>query len=154
MSEAEARLAGFLDAYEPHVTARAREVIGRLRKRLPGAVLLVYDNYNALAVGFASTERVGSVALSVAVYPRWVSLFLMGGPGLDDPHGLLQGQGSKTRHVVIESDAMIDDERVVALIDQAVDRCQPPIPPDGGYVVIKSVSARQRPRRPNPSSLG
>lgn len=154
MSDAEARLAAFLAAYDPQIAAGAREIIDRLRVRLPGARLLVYDNYNALAVGFGATEKTGAIALSVAVYPRWVSLFLMGGPQLDDPHRLLKGGGTTTRHVVLDSADRVDDQRVVALIEQAVARCEPPIPPDGGYVVIKSVSAKQRPRRPNPSSMG
>jgi hypothetical protein len=37
---------------------------------------LVYDNYNALAIGFGQTERVSDVIFSIAVYPRWVGLFL------------------------------------------------------------------------------
>ena len=111
---------------------------------------LVYDNYNALAIGFAAGERVKDVVMSLAVYPRWVSLFFMNGPLLNDPHGLLKGAGTMVRHVPAISEASFDDPRIDALIEEALDKAQPPIDPAGEQVlIIKSVSAKQRPRRPN-----
>ena len=146
----EAELEGFLAKFLPEIAGRARAVIAGLRARLPGATVIVYDNYNALAVGFGSTGKPGGVALSVAVYPRWVSLFLSGGPFLDDPHGLLKGEGGTVRHIVLASAADIHDPRITALIDQAVLRNEPPVPDaPRGVLIIKSVSAKQRPRRPD-----
>ena len=41
---------------------------------------------------------------SIAVSPRWVSLFfLQSGTKLSDPKGLLKGSGTKVRHIVLES---------------------------------------------------
>ena len=48
----------FLDAYTPEIAAIAREALAKLRKRLPHAIEMVYDNYNALACGFGPDERV------------------------------------------------------------------------------------------------
>jgi len=76
-----------------------------MRERLPVGVIPVYDNYNALAVGFGPTDRVSDVIFSIAVFPRWDSLFSFAA-----------------------SCSMIDPERP-------------------GGVVIKSISARQRPRQ-------
>jgi ABC-type uncharacterized transport system permease subunit len=70
-----AQLDGFIAKFSPAVAKTAKAVIAALRKRMPGANLLVYDNYNALAVGFADGERVRDVYFSLAVYPNWVSLF-------------------------------------------------------------------------------
>ena len=72
---AEERLAGFLAKFTPEIAAFAQASLFRMRARLPGAMELVYDNYNALAIGFGPTERSSDAVFSIAVFPRWVSLF-------------------------------------------------------------------------------
>ena len=44
----EAQLERFLDAYTPEIAAFARVALEKMRKRLPNAVEMVYDNYTAL----------------------------------------------------------------------------------------------------------
>ncbi len=143
----EAQLEGFITKYAPDIAAAARDAVARLRRWLPGADILVYDNYNALAIGFGSGERAGDVILSIAVYPRWLTLFLMDGASLDDPHRLLAGTGPRSRsHRLAGGAADLDDPRLAMLIDAAV-AAAPPLPGDGGRLIIKSISAKQRPRR-------
>jgi hypothetical protein len=149
MGDAQAQLDGFIDKYTPELAALTRALLARMKARVPGATILVYDNYNALAIGFAAGEKVKDVVLSLAVFPRWVSLFFMQGRWLDDPHGLLRGEGNQVRHVPALTEASLEDPRVDALIQQALDKAEPPIDPAGEQLlVIKSVSPRQRPRRP------
>ena len=150
MGEAETRLDGFIDKFTPEMAALTRTLLARMKARVPGATILVYDNYNALAIGFAAGERVRDVVLSLAVYPRWVSLFFMQGRWLHDPHGVLKGSGSQVRHVQAITEASFDDPRIDALIEEALDKADRPIDPAGEQMlVIKSVSAKQRPRRPS-----
>src|ERR1700675_5002328 len=92
------QLCSFLAKFEPRVAASARAALSRLRKRLPGAIEIVYDNYNALAIGFGPSDRASEAIFSIAVFPRWVSLFFLQGAKLPDPDGLLQGTGTKVRH--------------------------------------------------------
>ena len=116
-------------------------------QRLPGAQVLVYDNYNALAVGFAANEKVSGVIFSIALYPRWVSIFMSA--RLDDPTGIFKGSGGTVRHVVLDDVSALDRPDIAALVAQAIARAQPPLDPEArGKLVIKSVSAKQRPRRP------
>jgi hypothetical protein len=148
-----AQLNGFLAKFTPEVAASAKDALARMRKRWPGAIELVYDNYNALAIGFSTTERSSDAVFSIAVFPRWVSLFfLQTGAQLSDPKGLLKGSGRQIRHIVLRSPAAIDGRDVRALMKEAlaladvrVRRTAPK-----GRLVIKSVSAKQRPRRPAP----
>jgi hypothetical protein len=143
----EEQLDQFIDRFTPQVAADARGALAMVRTRLPGAVRLVYDNYNALAIAFASNEKASSIVCSIALYPRWASLFLMNGPSLPDPLGLLEGEGGTMRHVKL-TPALIESEGVAALIDAAAASMDLPIDPAGAErLVIKSVSARQRPRR-------
>ena len=144
-----AQLSGFISKFSPPIAAQARAVLAALRARLPGAVELVYDNYNALAIGFGPTERMSDLIVSVAVYPRWVSLFFFNPGELDDPERLLRGSGTMVRHLLLTSADDLDRPAVRALLRQAVAAADVPL--DGRQprrLVIKSVSARQRPRRP------
>jgi hypothetical protein len=135
--------------YDPAVETLGRDLLVRLRERLPGATLLVFDNYNALGIGFSSTEKASGVVLSIVLYPRWVSLFFLKGAGLPDPEGLLQGSGSRVRHIRMTNAAMLDDPAVQALISEALDQAEPPIDPSGEQrLIVRSVSAKHRPRRP------
>ena len=99
-------------------------------------------------MGFGPNERTSEAILSIAVWPRWVSLFFLQGKGLPDPHKLLKGGGNLVRHVVLDSASDLDRPEVRALIALAVARSKSKIPARGGTLVIKSVSAKQRPRRP------
>src|SRR4051812_1032758 len=92
----------FIDKYKPEIGAPGRLILKKLRARVPGAVVLVYDNYNALAIGFSPTELPSEVIFSIALYPRWVSLFFMYGIDLPDPQKLLKGSGKRVRHIVLE----------------------------------------------------
>jgi hypothetical protein len=149
MADAEDQLDGFLRKYDPEVEAVARDALVRMRTRIPGAAVLVYDNYNALALAFAPTEKSVDAPLSIALYPRWVSLFFRHGAGLPDPHGLLEGSGSQFRHIRLPSAELLADPRVDALIAAALAGSNPAFDanqPD--RLIIKSVSDKQRPRRP------
>ena len=147
---ADAQLAGFIDKFSPAVAEQARAALTKMEALLPGAFVLVYDNYNALAIGFGPTEKSSDAILSLAVYPRWVSLcFLRDGARLPDPKRVLQGSGKQVRHVVLESAADLDQPHIRALIAEALLRSAPPLSSaERSTLVIKSVSARQRPRRP------
>jgi hypothetical protein len=142
------QLDGFIDRYTPEIAATIRRAMAMVSARLPGATILVYDNYNALAIAFGASEKMRSIVCSVAGYPRWVSLFLSNGPALADPDRLLEGAGGTVRHVKLTGDRM-DSPAVAALIDAAAASVAKPIDPAGaGRLIIKSISAKQRPRRP------
>ena len=118
-----------------------------LKARLPTAFRLVYDKYNALVIGFGTSEKVGGIILSIALYPRYVTLFFLKGTLLPDPHGLLQGSGSTVRSVRLSPISRLETAEVAALIDAAVAMAST-LPAGEGPLIIKSISAKQRPRLP------
>jgi hypothetical protein len=149
------RLEEFIDKYTPEVGATARAALARLRERVPGAVELVYDNYNALAIGFAASERASDVVVSLALYPRWVSLFFLQGAQLPDPRKVLRGGGKIVRHVVLKSADDLDEPTIRELIAHALELAPKKFDATSqARIVIKSVSAKQRPRRPAVSPRG
>jgi hypothetical protein len=142
------QLDGFIDRYTPEIARDARRALTFMTARLPTATRLVYDNYNALVVGFRTSDKVGDIILSIALYPRCVTLFFLRGTVLPDPDGLLQGSGSTVRSIRLQPISRLETPEVGALIDAAVANAAP-LPAGGeGPLIIKSISAKQRPRRP------
>jgi hypothetical protein len=148
VATAKAQLDSFISKYSPEVAKLGRMALARMRKLLPAAQILVYDNYNALAVGFGPSESSSDIVFSLAFYPRWVSLFFAKGVGLPDPHKRLKGSGNVVRHVVLTEIAVLDDPQIRELMQQALARSGVSLQAGKrGAIVIKSISARQRPRR-------
>jgi hypothetical protein len=142
------QVAGFIAKFDPAIAKLVRAARSTLRKRFPTAIELVYDNYNALAIGYSSTERTSDVLFSLAVYARGVNLYFMYGRSLPDPRKLLQGSGNQGAFVRLDDLSVLDQPAVKALIQAAVREATPPLAASGrGYTVVKSVSAKQRPRR-------
>ncbi len=146
----------FIDKFAPELAEQVREALKKMCSRLPSATLLVYDNYNALAIGFAPGDRTSDAVFSLAVYPRWVSLFfLRNALALKDPRHLLQGKGNVVRHILLETAETLDSPAVKSLMKEALrlsDALQlahpPANPTEASRLIIKSVSEKQRARRP------
>lgn len=150
MSDAEKQLASFLAKYTPEIAELARDLRARMQALYPSALELVYDNYNALAIGYSPTEKTSEAIFSLALFPRWVSLFFLQARGLPDPERLLKGSGSVAKHVVLPSVDTLDHPVLRQLMDEAVARAIAPFPATGRHrLIIKSVSQKQRPRRPS-----
>jgi hypothetical protein len=143
------QLEGFIAKFTPEVAQCARTALAKVRKLCPGATELVYDNYNALVIGFAPSERSSEAVFSIVLYPRWVSFFFLQGRWLPDPHGLLQGKGSTVRHILLTTPAVLDRPEVRALITEAQLNAKVAFDPNRPrLLIIKSISAKQRPRPP------
>ena len=150
MEKAEEQLASFIAKFTPEVGALARSILATMRTRYPTAIELVYDNYNALAIGFGPTEKTSQAIFSVAVFPRWVSLFFLQGKQLPDPDGILQGSGNVARHIRLTSVDRLDELSVKKMMEEATARAAVPFSAQGTHrLIIKSISAKQRPRRPS-----
>jgi hypothetical protein len=147
--DAEKELAGFIAKYTAEIGSLAKAIRAEMRRRYPMANELVYDNYNALAIGFGPSEKASEAIFSIALYPQWVSLFFLQARGLPDPHRLLKGSGNVARHVVLPSPGALDQPELQTLMQEAVARAKVPFDPHNAHrLIIKSISAKQRPRRP------
>jgi len=144
----ESQIDVFLARYAPPIEARPRDARARLRARFPQGHELVFDNYNALVFGISPSERSTESFISIAGYPRWVTLFFLNGADLEDPEGLLEGEGKQIRGVRLNEGADFDSPAVQALVAQA---CTPwrerlaAAPPLA--TTLKAIAEKQRPRR-------
>jgi hypothetical protein len=146
---AELELAAFIDKFAPPLQERIRECRAKLSSRFPGAFQLVYDNYNFLVIGFSSSPRPSDSVLSLAAHRKGINLcFLQRAGELPDPTRLLRGTGTVTRNVPLESAASLDRPDIARLIRFAAETAPVPLSDArGGQLMIRSVSAKQRPRQ-------
>jgi hypothetical protein len=153
--DARAQLAGFIRKYSPALAREGRAALARMRRLVPGAVQMVYDNYNGLVVGFGATDRASDAVVSILMLPDHVTLcFIDDAPSLPDPQRLLKGSGNVVRHIRLASARDLDKPAVRALIREAVKRSDVRFDPrQRGKLVIKSISAKQRPRRPRAQTV-
>lgn len=141
------QLRAFIAKFAPPDQARIRAARAWMRRRLPAAFELVYDNYNFFVIGYGPTDRPSDAVLSLAASANGLGLCFLPGAGLPDPEGLLQGGGNQPRFLRLPSAATLEQLAVRALIDAAVARGTPFASTGRGELVIRSVSAKQRPRQ-------
>ena len=143
------QVSGFMARYSPLVASQLRAARSEVRALFPRGYELVHDNYNALGFGFSTSPKASGVVVSVVAYPRWVTLFFFHGIHLSDPDGILQGSGSRIRSVRLAPASLLASKPVRALLKQAIARVEHELATAPAIsTTIKSVSARQRPRRP------
>jgi hypothetical protein len=144
----EQQLAGFVKKFDSKNASLIRSVRKVLRKRLPTAYELVYDNYNFFVIGYCSTERPSDCILSIAAGASGVGLSFYHGAALPDPNKLLLGSGGQNRFIRIESVEALTRSGVEELIAAAIAQAKEPLPRSGrGKLVIRSISKKQKPRR-------
>ena len=145
---AQKQLAGFIAKFDPPMQRLIRAARKRMRAQLPTASELVYDNYNFFVIGYGPGPRASEAIFSLAAYARGLTLFFLQGKGLPDPAGLLRGSGNVVRSIRLETAKVLDRPEVQALIEAALAGAKVPLPRDGKHqLLIKAVSAKQRPRR-------
>jgi hypothetical protein len=142
------QLTGFIAKFDPANARLIRALRTELRKLLPTAVEIVYDNYNFFVIGYSTTERPSDCIVSLAAAANGVGLSFYYGSSLPDPRHLLLGSGKQNRFVRLPDVKTLRSAGVRALIKAAVAQTKTPLPAKGGgQTIIKSVSAKQRPRR-------
>lgn len=144
----ESELRGFIAKFDPENRRLIRAVRKALRARFPTAFELAYDNYNFFVLGYSPTERPSDAVVSMAAGASGVGLCFIRGARLPDPKKILLGSGSQTRFIRLPSADVLTRPEVKALIAAAVAQSRTPFRRAGKpMLVIRSISAKQRPRR-------
>jgi hypothetical protein len=149
---AEAELRRLLAEYTPEIARLMSAARRKLRARVPRGFELIYDSYNGVGIGYGAVHSYSSPVVSLLAYPRWVTLFFLYGAALDDPDKLLRGTGSRVRSIRLASADALDEPRIGALLEQALQReraafaAAPKLRP-----YLQSVAAARRPRTPRKS---
>ena len=146
---ARARIDAFIARYTPEIATQLRRARADLRKLIPKGYELVYDSHNALIFAFGPTAKASELVISIAGYPNWVTLFFTRGKALEDPQGLLEGTGATIRSIRLSPFTVLRSRPVRALIRKALAAQAASFKRAPALTtVLKSISAKQRPRRP------
>ena len=148
MPTASSQIASFIAKFDPANAKLIRACRSAMRKRLPSANELVYDNYNFFVIGYSASERASDCVVSLAAAANGIGLSFYYGSTLPDPDGILLGSGTQNRFVRLPTAATLAEPAVERLIRAALAQAKTPMPSTGrGRTIVKSISAKQRPRR-------
>ena len=142
------QLARFIAKFDSANARLIRQCRAEIRKLLPTAHELVYDNYNFFVIGYCSTERPSDCIVSLVANAHGVGLSFYYGASVPDPQRLLLGSGNQNRFVRLPGVETLRSPGVLALIQAAVAQADPPLSTRGGrHTIIRAIAAKQRPRR-------
>ncbi len=114
----------------------------------PDSNELIYDNYNALAIGFSPSDRAGDAFCHIAVYSKHVNFGFNRGSELADPEKRLTGSGSLVRHLRVDDKSDFPRAYVKKLLKQAEKsskaRLNEKKPQIKGATIVKSISPVKR----------
>jgi len=123
----------------------------------PYANELIYDNYNALAIGWSLTETVTGNICSIAVYRAATNVHFgfYWGNLLADPAKKLLGNGNQYRYMLVKDKNSFDKEYITQLIYQAHANSLAKIKDEKqlkqGLTIVKmSLDKKRQPAKPKP----
>jgi hypothetical protein len=110
---------------------------------------LIYDNYNAVAVGWSPTLTIGDIFCSIAVYNnKNVHLGFYWGSKLSDPKKLLLGAGKQYRYIRIAEKGDLPADYIKELLAEAhinsLAGMKAGEPPVTGTTIVKSISPKKK----------
>jgi len=137
--------------------AEVRELVLWLREFVwdlyPTANELIYDNYNALAIGWSPTDRVGHSFCNVSIMRtnQSIQFGFYWGNDIADPEKRLVGSGKQYRYLVVsnrtEFPAIYLQNLLKAAYINSVSKVKDTRQFVGGQTIIKSVSAVKRTKK-------
>src|SRR5216684_5114154 len=98
----------FLKPYDREIRDLALKLRAMVLEEMAPCYENIYDAYSAVAIGYGTSERLSDGVFHIAVYSNHVNLGFNDGAMLDDPKGILQGAGSRIRHVTIKTTADLE----------------------------------------------
>ena len=140
----------FLEPFDKNI----REIVLWLRdfiwESYPKANELIYDNYNALAIGWSLTEKVGHTFCSIAVGRSSFNIHFgfYWGAELDDPEKRLLGQGNQYRYILVKSKNDFPKDYIIKMMQKAYANSLKKVKNKSelveGSTITKSISDKKR----------
>jgi hypothetical protein len=109
----------FLKPYDREIRDLALALRALVLEEMAPCYENIYDAYNAVAIGYGTSDRLRDGIFHIAVYTRHVNLGFNDGATLDDPRGILQGSGNRIRHIQIKVPEDIELPAIRAYIRRA-----------------------------------
>jgi hypothetical protein len=114
-----ATLVKFLKPYDRAIRDLALDLRQLVLEEMAPCHENIYDAYNAVAMGYGSSQRLSDGVLHIAVYAKGVNLGFNDGASLDDPLEILEGKGSRIRHIKLRTSDDLARPEIRAYIRRA-----------------------------------
>src|SRR5581483_9705077 len=105
---------------------------------------LIYDNYNAVAIGWSPTDRVGHIFCSIAVQSNYVHFGFYWGNEISDPEKILMGNGKQYRYIIVKNKTDFPKTYIKKLVKEAYANSLAKVKDKAqimkGETIVKSVS--------------
>lgn len=145
-------LLNFLKPYNKDIQKLALDLMEYVWTEVPEANMLIWDNYNAVAVAFAKSEKLSDAFCHVAVYAKHVNLGFNRGAELNTKHVVLKGGGKLIRHITCKGIEDFDTPAIQELILQAslhADTINPELKDSDTQGIAKVMSIAEKKIRPS-----
>lgn len=140
----------FLSPFPDEVRERALWLRDFVWNLCPQTNELIYDNYNAVALGWSPTDKVGHTFCSIAVGRTSYNVHFgfYWGSEIADPEKILLGQGNQYRYILINDKKDLPKAYIKRLVKEAyinsLAKVNDPKQIMKGNTITKSVSAAKR----------
>lgn len=145
----------FLEPFDRPVRELSLATRDLVLEEMAPCVEPMYDAYNAVALGYGSSERLKDGVCHLAIYAGHVNIGFNHGAELDNKKGLLQGTGRRVRHITIKTPADLQNPAVRGCLRAAYELAgmkQATRGLKGVTSVVKAIYARKR--RPVKKAIG
>lgn len=119
MDDTEQQIANYLSPFNKEIGSLAQQLRDYLRKETKPTLEIVGDSTISVNIGYGFTEKAWDCYCAIIVYSKHINISFPAGAFLPDPQGLLQGTGSKIRHIRIHELKDVKDPGVEKLLLEA-----------------------------------
>ena len=143
----------FLKPFPPEVRENALWLRDFIWSLYPQANELIYDNYNALAIGWSPTDRVGHTFCSIAIGRTSFNIHcgFYWGSRLSDPEKKLLGEGNQYRYWLLKNKKDFPKTYIKKLMEEAyaysLNLVKDPKQIMQSKTIVKSISASKRTKK-------
>ena len=138
----------FLKPFDKDVQEIALKLREFVLNTFPDTNELIYDNYNALAIGYSLSDKQKEMFCHIAVYSKYVNIGFDRGVDLDDPKQILKGTGNRIRHITVGDFKLFQKSYVKKLLEQAhklaLNAFDKKSQTTVGQSIVKSISANKK----------
>ena len=143
-------LAKFLKVFDKEIIDTVMWLRGFAWSLCPEANELIYDNYNAVSIGWSLTDKVGQNICSVVIYRanQNVHFGFYWGNELSDPDKILLGEGKQYRYILVPDKKKFPKAYMKKLINESYANSLSKIKGQKqmvhGQTIVKSISENKR----------
>ncbi len=119
MNDEEKHIRNLILPLPPKLAELAQQLRDFLKKETNPAIEIVFSSYNSINIGYGFTEKAWDCYCGIIIYSKHINISFPSGVSLTDPENILQGTGTKVRHIRIDKFEDIEKPAVFALLKQA-----------------------------------